>query len=42
MFNKKNYKKNEILKRIRSTYYPGYPGPYFIINDRKFEYNPKR
>ena len=39
---KKNYKKNEILKRIRSTYYPGYPGPYFIINDRKFEYNPKR
>ena len=39
---KKNYKKNEILKRIRSTYYPGYPGPYLIINDRKFEYNPKR
>ena len=39
---KKNFKKKEILRRIRSTYYPGYPGPYYLINGRKFEFNPKR
>ena len=39
---KNNFTKNEILKRIRSTYYPGYPGPYYLIDNKKFEYNPKR
>ena len=39
---KNKFKKKEILKRIRSTYYPGYPGPYYLMYDKKFEYNPKR
>ncbi len=39
---KNKFEKKEILRRIRSTYYPGYPGPYYLINEKKFEYNPKR
>ena len=39
----KNIKnKNEILNKLRSTYYNGYPGPYIKIYGHCFEYNPKR
>jgi len=34
--------KEEIKKRIRSTYFPGKPGPYIEISGKKFEYNPQR
>lgn len=32
----------EITLRIRSTYYPGKPGPFIEINGNRFEYNPDR
>ena len=35
-------KKQEIEKRIRSTYYPDKPPPFIEIFGHKFEYNPDR
>lgn len=32
----------EISKRIRATYYPGMPGPYFELYGKKFSYDPER
>lgn len=34
--------KEEILRRIRATYYPGMPGPYFELYGKKFSYDPHR
>ena len=34
--------KKEIEKRIRATTYPDMPGAYFIIHNKKFEYNSDR
>jgi len=34
--------KQEIDRRIRATYYPGKPSPFFVLCGHKFEYNPKR
>ena len=34
--------KDELLKKIRSTYYPGKPAPFIDLHGHRFEYNPKR
>ena len=34
--------KDELLKRIRSTYYPGKPAPFIDLHGHRFEYNPER
>lgn len=34
--------KREIQRRIRCTYYPGKPAPFFYIHGKKFEYNENR
>lgn len=34
--------KEEIIRRIRATYYPGMPGPYFEIYGKRFIYDPHR
>ena len=34
--------KKEFLKRIRSTYFKGKPGPYLKFNNMVFELNPER
>ena len=34
--------KKELEHRIKSTYYPNKPGPFILLNDYKFEYNPNR
>jgi methionyl-tRNA formyltransferase len=34
--------KKEIQRRIRCTYYPGKPPPFFYIHGKKFEYNENR
>ena len=34
--------KDELIKRIRSTYYPGKPAPFIDLHGHRFEYNPKR
>ena len=32
----------ELMRRIRCTYYPNKPGPFIKFNGCKFEYNPNR
>jgi len=39
---KMNMSKQEIDKRIKATYYPGKPAPFFELHRHKFEYNPDR
>ena len=35
-------KPNLVLRKIKSTYYKGCPGPYYLIGKNKFEFNPER
>ena len=39
---KTNMSEEEIIKIIRSTYYPGKPAPFIELHGNKFEYNPDR
>ena len=38
----KDMSKEEIIKIIQSTYYPGQPAPFIELHGYKFEYNPDR
>ena len=31
-----------LSKKIKATYFKGYPGPYYLIGKNKFEFNPDR
>ena len=39
---KTNMSEQEIIKRIRATYYSGKPAPFIELHKHKFEYNPDR